>query len=48
MNIEVNELFPDQPVTQQGARPSLELVELVQQMRLAIEDLQARVTALEP
>ena len=39
-------LLPDQPVTQGGDMPSLELVEIVQRLVLAVSALQDRLTAL--
>ena len=41
-------LILQHPVTDQGARPSKEILEVLDSMRRAIEALEARVKALEP
>lgn len=48
-------LTPQEPATQQGARASQELIEVIQRLHEAVKDLQAtvanheaRITALEP
>lgn len=48
MTVEVKELLPEQPVTQDGTPASLELVEIIQRLVEKVEDLEARLQALEP
>lgn len=48
MSVEVKDFQPQQKLIETGQRPSLEAVEWMQRVIEKLEDLEARVTALEP
>lgn len=48
MTVEVKPAFPDQKLTNPNGTPTLDFVEIIQRLVDAVEDLEARVTALEP
>lgn len=48
MTVEVKELQPGQPVTDDGKNGSLELIEIIQRLVERVEDLETRLAALEP
>lgn len=47
MTVTTKPIFPMQPVTMDGLRPSLDLVEVIDRLHQAIIEVQAQVSALD-
>ncbi len=47
MTVTTKPIFPMQPVTMDGLRPSLDLVEVIDRLHRAIAEVQAQVSALD-
>ncbi len=48
MTVEVKPVLPEQKIATQDGMPTIDLIEIIQRLVSAVEDLETRVTALEP